>query len=130
MIAVTQGDNMSAMTRLAQLILFTRDAERLRDFYLETIGLTLIDESPGWIRLDAGVVVLALHDLPGEPVVDPAVARSDSYWKPCFHADDVEAMRASLVAAGVAMGEIHRFGDVAYCGGIDLDGNVFQITTR
>lgn len=116
--------------RLAQLILFTADVERLRDFYVGTLGLSPIEESPGWIRLDAGGVVLALHALRDEPAVETPVARQDSYWKPCFRAGDVEAARAALIAAGVAMGDLHRFGDVMFCDGIDPDGNVFQITTR
>ena len=91
--------------RLAQLILFTGD-------------------------LDAGGVVLALHALRNEPAVIAPVPREASYWKPCFHADDVEATRAALVAAGATMRDIHRFDDVVLCDGCDPDGNVFQITTR
>ena len=116
--------------QLAQLILFTGDASRLRDFYTGALGLTVLEDTPGWIRLDAGGVVLALHGLENEPVVESPPRREDSYWKPCFHAVDVEATRAELVAAGVPMGEIHRFGDIRFCDGHDPDGNVFQITTR
>jgi catechol 2,3-dioxygenase-like lactoylglutathione lyase family enzyme len=114
--------------RLAQVILFTGDAGRLRDFYVGALGLSVLEDSPGWIRLDAGRGVLALHDLPGEPTGDPARRREDSYWKPCFQVDDVEVTRARLVAAGVAMGEVHRFGEVVFCDGTDPDGNIFQIT--
>jgi hypothetical protein len=74
--------------------------------------------------------VFALHALHGEPPVAVPAARSDSYWKPCFHADDLEAARAALVEAGVAMGPLHRYGEAAFCDGHDPDGNVFQITTR
>jgi catechol 2,3-dioxygenase-like lactoylglutathione lyase family enzyme len=115
--------------RLAQLILFSGDVERLRAFYVGALGLTVLDEQPGWIRLDAGGPVLALHALPSELAATGA-AREDSDWKPCFHAEDVEVARAALVARGVPMRDLRRFGDVAYCDGVDPDGNVFQITSR
>jgi hypothetical protein len=38
--------------------------------------------------------------------------------------------RARLVAAGVVMRDIHRYSDVAFCDGVDPEGNVFQLTTR
>lgn len=116
--------------RLAQLILFTGDVARLRDFYVGALGLTVLEDSPGWIRLDAGGVVLALHALPGEPVGAASAPREDVYWKPCFRVDDVDAMRARLVAVGVPMREVHRFGETTFCDGVDPDGNIFQITTR
>jgi catechol 2,3-dioxygenase-like lactoylglutathione lyase family enzyme len=122
--------------RLAQLILFSGDVVRLRDFYVGALGLTVIEEEPGWIRLESGGVVLALHALRGEVGTaaaagdGAAVAREDSYWKPCFHAEDVEAARTGLIAAGATMREVRRFGDVAFCDGNDPDGNVFQVTTR
>lgn len=115
--------------RLAQLILFSGDVPRLRDFYVGVLGCGVVSEEPGWIRLDAGGVVLALHALRGEPAASGG-PREDSYWKPCFHADDVAATRERLIGAGVAMGEVVRFGEVAYCDGADPDGNVFQITSR
>jgi catechol 2,3-dioxygenase-like lactoylglutathione lyase family enzyme len=116
--------------KLAQLILFSGDVARLRDFYVGALGLTVLTEEPGWIRLDAGGPVLALHALRGEPAATRAAPREDSYWKPCFHAEDVEAARAALIARGTTMRELRRFGDVVYCDGLDPDGNVFQITSR
>ncbi len=50
--------------RLAQVILFAANVSRLRDFYVGALGLTVLEDTPGWIRLDAGGVVLALHALP------------------------------------------------------------------
>lgn len=116
--------------RLAQVILFARDVGRLRDFYVRALGLTVLEDADGWIRLDAGGVTLALHALPQEPPVVTVVPREDSYWKPCFHADDVEAARTRLVAAGATMRDLHRWGDVVFCDGLDPDGNIFQITSR
>lgn len=116
--------------RLAQLILFTGDVARLRAFYEHALGLTVIEDAPGWVRLDAGGVVVALHALSGEPPVTKPVPRDDSYWKPCFHADDVPAAREALAAAGATMRQVVVFDSVMFCDGLDPDGNVFQITTR
>jgi hypothetical protein len=57
-------------------------------------------------------------------------AREGTPIKLAFHADDPEAERARLVARGVTMRDVHRFGDVVFCDGIDPEGNVFQITSR
>ena len=71
--------------------------------------------------------MLALHAVKAGPRLPE---RIDLYLKLCFHVDDVDRTRATLVAARVRMREAHRHGDVAFCDGIDPEGNVFQITTR
>jgi catechol 2,3-dioxygenase-like lactoylglutathione lyase family enzyme len=119
------------MNALVQVIVFTADVARLRDFYTGALGLGVLEDSPGWCRLDAGGCVLALHALPKEPMPpDPAPAREDSYLKIGFHTEDVDARRAELAARGVRMRDVHRFGDLTFCDGLDPDGNVFQITSR
>jgi len=124
---------MSTVTPLAQVILFCTDVVRLRDFYVGAFGLAVVEESDGWCRLDAGGCVLALHAIPPEvagPIADPPIARQDSYFKICFHVDAVDAARATLVARGTPMRDVHRWSGIAFCDGIDPEGNVFQVTTR
>lgn len=117
--------------RLAQTIVFVEDVARMQAFYQGTLGLPVITAEPGWVRLDAGGVVLALHAIKAGPQqVEPPPERLDSYVKLCFHVDGIDEARGALVAAGVRMRDVHRFGDVAFCDGIDPEGNVFQITTR
>jgi hypothetical protein len=60
----------------------------------------------------------------------PSGPRRDSYVKLCFHVDDIDAGRAMLEAAGASPGEIHRFEAIAFCDGLDPEGNIIQITTR
>ena len=120
--------------QLSQLILFVHDAQRMQAFYAR-LGLVIVDgdAASGFLRLadPSGGAVLALHATKaiGAPATPP-VARSDSALKPCFHVDDLEAARAALVAAGARMRDVHRFEDVAFCDGLDPEGNIFQITTR
>jgi catechol 2,3-dioxygenase-like lactoylglutathione lyase family enzyme len=117
--------------RMAQTILFVEDVARMQAFYQGTLGLPVITAEPGWVRLDAGGVVFALHAIKaGPPRPEPPPERVDSYIKLCFQVDDVDAARAALVAAGVHMRAAHRYGEIAFCDGIDPEGNVFQITTR
>ncbi len=117
--------------RMAQTIVFVDDLARMQAFYQGTLGLPVITAEPGWVQLDAGGVIFALHAIRSGPrLPDPPPERVDSCTKLCFHVDDVDAARAALVAAGVRMREAHRYGDVAFCDGIDPEGNVFQITTR
>jgi catechol 2,3-dioxygenase-like lactoylglutathione lyase family enzyme len=117
--------------QMAQTILFVEDVARMQAFYQGTLGLPVITAEPGWVRLDAGGVVLGLHAIkPGPPQPDPPRERVDSYVKLCFRVEQIDEARAALVAAGVRMREVHQYGDVAYCDGIDPEGNVFQITTR
>jgi catechol 2,3-dioxygenase-like lactoylglutathione lyase family enzyme len=117
--------------RLSMVILFVKDVPRVQRFYEGTLGLTVAAAEEGFVQLDAGGSLLALHALPQEPEVpDPPPPREDSWIKLCFHVDDVPAMRAKLVAAGVTMREVHTWSNISFCDGVDPEGNIFQITTR
>jgi len=116
---------------MAQTIVFVEDVERMQAFYQATLGLPVITAEPGWVQLDAGGVIFALHAIkPGPKLPEPPPERVDSCIKLCFHVDDVDTARAALVGSGVRMREVHRYAGVAFCDGIDPEGNVFQITTR
>jgi catechol-2,3-dioxygenase len=119
--------------RVAQTILFVEDVPRMQAFYQGALGLDVLSEEPGWVRLDAGGVVFALHAMrpgPKSQRTEPPIERADACIKVCFHVEDVEAARAALVAAGTRMRQVNRHGDMSFCDGIDPEGNVFQITTR
>jgi predicted enzyme related to lactoylglutathione lyase len=116
--------------RLGQLILFTGDVDRLAAFYRDVLGLAVLESEPGWCVLDAGGVKLAVHGIPKEiagEVSDPPRKREDSYWKPTFVVDDLDATLARLANHGVAMSAPRTFGPRTFSDGIDVDGNVFQI---
>ena len=120
--------------QLAQAILFVDDVEGMRDFYVARFDLRVIHQEPGFIRLDTGGAVLALHAIRrpdgASPLSAPPAPRTGSAIKLCFRVADVDEERARLAAAGVVMREIHRYSDVAFCDGLDPEGNVFQLTTR
>lgn len=113
--------------RLAQAILFANDLGAMKAFYRDALGLQIIEDDPGYVRLDSGGAVLMLHKLGEPPSPSP---RMDSFIKLCFKSDDVPAAREALVARGVTMRELHRYGPITFCDGVDPEGNIFQITTR
>jgi predicted enzyme related to lactoylglutathione lyase len=116
--------------KLGQLILFTGDVGRLVGFYRDILGLAELEREQGWCVLDAGGMKLALHEIPkhiaGE-VSDPPAKREDSYWKPTFVVDDLDATLARLAAAGIAMSTPRTYGARTFSDGMDPDGNVIQI---
>lgn len=122
---------MLAGAMLAQALLFVHDTAQMQAFY-EGLGLRVVDGSAadGFVRLadPAGGATLALHFT--QAIGPGAPPRTDTAIKLCFHVDDVDRARAALVARGVQMREAHRFEAIAFCDGIDPEGNIFQITTR
>lgn len=47
-----------------------------------------------------------------------------------FHADDVAAARADLMARGARIGPVKTFGALRLCDGSDPDDNRFQLSNR
>lgn len=118
---------MISRMRLAQAILFVNDVARMKQFYRDLLGLPVLEDGDGYVRLDAGGSALMLHAIREPPSPTP---RHDSFVKLAFHTDDVATVRAALQAQGVQMREPHTFGTATFCDGIDPEGNIFQITTR
>jgi len=117
--------------QLSQLILFVHDTARVMAFYSQ-LGLVVVDgdAASGFVRLrdPSGGAVLGLHYT--RAIGPPAGPRVDTAMKPGFHVDDIEAARAALIACGATMRDIHRFETIAFCDGVDPEGNIFQLTTR
>ena len=123
---------------ISRVILFAKDMKAMADFYGRVIGLPRIetsDDSEEWQVFDAGGCQLALHQIP-EPwakdvvIPDPPVAREGSIAKVVFFAEDVAAVRQTLVDRGAPMREVGIHGDLQLCDGLDPEGNLFQICNR
>ncbi|MDJ0786701.1 MAG: VOC family protein [Myxococcota bacterium] len=123
---------------VARALLFVKGMETMARFYGEVLGLASLpcDEDPAGYRLfDAGPVELALHVVPepwasGIEIADPPVAREGAATKLVFRCDDLEGSRAELMSRNVAMGPIQSGDGLAFCDGVDPEGNVFQLSTR
>jgi hypothetical protein len=113
--------------RLARVILYVHDVDKLSAFYREAFGLVPAEEIAGeWAVLRAGTCELALHR------VGPAYRRTtpagESNAKLVFAIDTpVADKRQELLRRGVPMGEIKSYGTGPLCDGRDPEGNVFQL---
>jgi catechol 2,3-dioxygenase-like lactoylglutathione lyase family enzyme len=119
--------------RLAQALLFVKDLPRMRRFYSDVLGLTIVDDREDAAQLDAGGVILLLHAIPAKHaasivISDPPKARSDTPVKLIFHVDDVRGTRERLLAGGAQTRELATLDDGRMtCDCLDLEGNVFRI---
>jgi catechol-2,3-dioxygenase len=123
-------DGRNAM-RLKRAIIFAKNIERMTAFYRDGLGLRVLPRTSieGWVELDAGGSLLALHAIPAEiargiRIASPQQARADAPVKLVFQTSDVEAARVHLIAHGAVMHETQSWGA---CDGLDPEGNVFQI---
>lgn len=112
---------MPAM-KLAQIILFTGRMEAMSDFYRDVLGLKQVGSEKGWREFAAGGARIALHSGP------PSPGRKGP--KIVFHAKDVAASRATLVARGANFGKVKQGETICLCDGKDPDGNPLQLSNR
>ena len=119
------------LTPLTRIIIFVADVEQCARFYVEAFGFTVVPSEFGaaeWMELETGGCRLAFHKARGpDGSIDVATGGPMNPHKIVFHAGDVEAARSALLARGVVIGEIRKFGDLICCDGQDPEGHVFQI---
>ena len=106
---------------MARVILFTAQIDEMSRFYRDVLGLPQISDEKGWREFAAGGATIALHSGP------PSPGRKGP--KIVFRANDVEALRAALVARGARFGKV-RQGEYCLCDGKDPDGNPIQLSSR
>ena len=80
--------------KMARVILFTGRMDAMSKFYGKVLGLRQVTNEKGWQEFAAGGTRIALHSGPSSP------GRKGP--KIVFHAKDVAAMRAKLVARAQA----------------------------
>lgn len=115
-------------------MLFAQNVEALKSFYIDTLGLDLLEEIKSeWVVLKAGACDIALHkigkqyEVPGEPF------KANSNTKLVFETtDDIFKLRKELFNKKVAVSEVKTFNNYDYwlCDGEDPEGNVFQLKQR
>jgi catechol 2,3-dioxygenase-like lactoylglutathione lyase family enzyme len=108
--------------KMARVILFTGQMDAMEQYYGEVFGLRLVSSEKGWREFDAGGARIALHSGPASP--------GSKGPKIVFHADDVAALRATLVAKGARFGKVREGEVFCLCDGKDPDGNPIQLSNR
>jgi catechol 2,3-dioxygenase-like lactoylglutathione lyase family enzyme len=108
--------------KIARIILFTSQMDAMSAFYGEVLGLKQISSEKGWQEFAAGGARIALHSGPSSP------GRKGP--KIVFHAEDVAALRETLVARGARFGKVHQGEVFCLCDGKDPDRNPIQLSNR
>ncbi|MBL6853395.1 MAG: VOC family protein [Alphaproteobacteria bacterium] len=107
--------------KAARVILFTRQIDKMTEFYRDVMGLKVVTNDPGWRELDAGGITIALHSGPPSPGrKGPKIA---------FLAKDVAKAREALNKRGAKFGKVSE-GQYHLCNGKDPDGNPIQLSNR
>ena len=110
------------LIKMARVILFTGQMDAMSRFYGEVLGLKLISTEKGWREFAAGGTQIALHSGPSSP------GRKGP--KIVFHAEDVAALRETLVSRGAKFGKVRQGEFFCLCDGKDPDGNPIQLSNR
>jgi catechol 2,3-dioxygenase-like lactoylglutathione lyase family enzyme len=108
--------------QMSRVILFTGQMDAMSKFYGEVLGLKPVTTETGWREFAAGGARIALHSGPSSP------GRKGP--KIVFHAQDVAAVRAALVARGARFGKVRQGEMFCLCDGKDPDGNPIQLSDR
>jgi hypothetical protein len=120
---------------LTRIILFGHLVDRLKRFYVDYFGFSVVEEiKDQWIVLNAGQVEIAIHKIgQGYEPEDGKAFRAESNTKLVFSINNnLEDFRQRLVDNGVVMSAVKSFEGInsLFCDGEDPEGNVFQIEER
>ncbi|WP_199136617.1 VOC family protein [Pedobacter sp. ASV12] len=117
---------------LNTIIIFAQDVAKLKPFYVDVLGLEVLEEFPStWLLLKAGACQIGLHQI-GDAYLDKNAPpfQFDNNTKIVFETDtDIYELRQQLLHQNVAMREVKHFeqSDWLFCDGEDPEGNVFQL---
>lgn len=122
---------MDIAVNLDTVILFVKDVERLKLFYLTAFNLGLSeDHGAEWAVLKTNGASLFLHRIIGD---HPTNTGSNSNVKLVFDVTtDIYEVRNNLLNAGAVMQDIKTFPGYNYwvCDGEDPEGNIFQLKQK
>jgi len=122
-------------TNLRCIILFVKDVEKLKTFYINDLHLELKEEIRSeWVLLKARQCEIGLHKT-GNEYADKIeeYLHSDNNTKIVFDIDtDIYLLREQLTGKNESLGEIQNWDGFDYliCDGEDPEGNIFQLRQR
>jgi predicted enzyme related to lactoylglutathione lyase len=122
---------MSMNVTLSKIILFGKEIEKLKNFYQEHFGFTLVEETRDeWALLNTGNIDLAFHKIGAQYRRHDEPFHADSNTKLVFEvSDDLPVVRENLLQKGVKLRDLKSFPgtNAWFCDGEDPEGNVFQL---
>lgn len=116
------------------IILYVRNVELLKNFYVENFNLKVIEEDSTWVLLNAGAINIGFHKI-GDQYLNKIDAdyKFDNNTKLVFEIDvDIESARNQFLSKNIQMREIKTFDNYSFwlCDGTDPEGNVFQLKRK
>lgn len=117
--------------KLDTIILYVKDTQLLKKFYVENFNLKVLQEDEIWVLLSAGNANIGFHKIGQKYLqqIEPNY-RFDNNIKIVFEIDgDLEAIRKEFIEKNIEMRELRTFENYSYwlCDGTDPEGNVFQL---
>lgn len=117
--------------KLDTIILYVKNIQLLKEFYVENFNLRVLQEDEIWVLLSAGNANIGFHKI-GQKYLDQINANHqfDNNAKIVFEIDqDIEAVRKEFIEKNIAMREIKTFDNYSFwlCDGTDPEGSVFQL---
>jgi len=122
-------------TTLNGIILFVKDVDRLKHFYIDHFNLEVAEETPSeWVLLQAGNCQLGLHRMGADYLKkDNSTEKIDNNTKLVFDIDeDIFITHEVLAEKNISLTEIKTWEGYPYwvCDGEDYEGNVFQLRMK
>ncbi len=120
---------------LDTIIIFVQNVDKLKTFYVDILGLTIVEEfNKEWLLLQAGVCKIGLHKIPEVYLeANQESFKFDNNTKIVFEVgEDIYAIREDLIRKNVSLKEIKTFDnyDYLFCDGEDPEGNIFQLKQK
>ncbi|WP_337965523.1 hypothetical protein [uncultured Flavobacterium sp.] len=120
--------------KLDTIILYVKNIQLLKNFYVENFNLKVLEEDEIWILLNAGNVNIGFHKI-GKKYMEQIEPNHqfDNNTKIVFEIDDdLELIRKEFIEKNIPMRELKTFDDYNFwlCDGIDPEGNIFQLKKR
>ncbi|OXG07064.1 hypothetical protein BC749_107291 [Flavobacterium araucananum] len=120
--------------KIDTIILYVKEIQILKKFYVENFNLKVVEEDEIWILLNAGNINIGFHKI-GKKYMEQIDAnhRFDNNTKIVFEIDDdLEVIRKEFIEKNIPMRELKTFEDYNFwlCDGNDPEGNVFQLKKR
>lgn len=113
------------------IILYVKNVELLKNFYVENFHLQVMEEDAVWVLLNAGNVNIGLHKIGDEYLEKIKAGHTfDNNTKLVFNIDvDIESARNEFLSKNIQMREVKTFDhyDFWLCDGTDPEGKCISV---
>ena len=116
------------------LVVFAKDKSRVSAFYSQSLGLRVVEQARSHDLLQGAGIEVVIHAIPPRlaaeiTITEPPQRREDTPLKPTFVVNDLDLVRAAVMATGgwlKPLDEAWRFRGFIVLDGCDPEGNIVQ----